>query len=230
MEKQGEIYKAMAAITASIGAVGKNGVCSMGPGRGFKYRSVDDVCLAVHPLLEEHGVFITPLVEDVKQEFVNTGKGGQASLVTLRVRYSFYCADGSHVDSVVCGEGLDLSGKAIGKAMSYAYKYCLLQTFCIPVANVDDQDKTTLEIKREERPAYRQVAARGGALRGLYPAWQEMFNLLRRKHNSDVKKMLADLSGFLGVEIRSVHEVNEEQAREFILAQKARVGEECVPF
>ena len=53
------IYQAMAEVMKDIDAVGKN---QKNQQQGFKFRGIDDVYNAVHPILAKHGVFTVPTV------------------------------------------------------------------------------------------------------------------------------------------------------------------------
>lgn len=67
-----------------------------------------------------------------------------------KMKYRFFAVDGSYVDAVVVGEGMDSGDKATNKAMSVAFKYACFQTFCIPTENlIDDPDADTPELNRK---------------------------------------------------------------------------------
>jgi hypothetical protein len=51
--------------------------------------------------------------------------------------------DGSTHSIQAVGEAIDASDKATAKAMSAAYKTAMLQTFCVPVAGLDDADASS---------------------------------------------------------------------------------------
>ena len=51
------IYQAMAEILAEIPSIGKD---NKNKEQGFKYRGIDDVYNALHPLLAKHKVFMPP--------------------------------------------------------------------------------------------------------------------------------------------------------------------------
>lgn len=52
-------------------------------------------------------------------------------------------ADGSYVDAVTIGEGMDSGDKATNKAMAVAFKYACFQVFCIPTVEMNDPDGDT---------------------------------------------------------------------------------------
>ena len=132
-----KIYAAIAGVIADCGAVGKDKVNKQ---QGFKYRSVDDVFNALHPALAKNKVVIVPNVVERKCEEVGKTKTGATILkVVCKVKYDIYAEDGSHISSIIYGEGMDMGDKATNKAMAIAYKYLCFQIFCIPTEEMSDE-------------------------------------------------------------------------------------------
>lgn len=134
----GLIYEAIPKVIADVGAVGKDKVNQQ---QGFKYRSVDDVFNALNPALAKNGVFIVPLI--LQRECVEAGKtsrGASIVKVMLKVKFTFYASDGSHIETIIYGEAMDMGDKGTNKAMSIAYKYACFQVFCIPTEEMQDPD------------------------------------------------------------------------------------------
>ena len=73
------------------------------------------------------------------------GLSGNLIYSVLKVKYTFYAEDGSHVSAVVQSEGMDSADKSSNKAMSAACKYALFQVFNIPTKELIDPDATTPE-------------------------------------------------------------------------------------
>lgn len=138
-----KIYAAIAGVIADCGYVGKDKVNKQ---QGFKYRSVDDVFNALHPALAKNKVVIVPTVVDRKCEEVGRTKNGTSILkVVCKVKYDIFAEDGSHITSIIYGEGMDMGDKATNKAMAIAYKYLCFQVFCIPTEEMIDPDAESLE-------------------------------------------------------------------------------------
>ena len=131
------IYQSIVNVSAGIGAIGKDQKADMGTYR-YQFRGIDDVMDALHPVLIECGVTITPQVVDVLT--ISDG-------VLLTIDYLIANVYGDEVTATFVGEGRDKGDKAAQKAQSNAYKYMAFQTFCIPVA-VDDSDSN-----QYQRPA-----------------------------------------------------------------------------
>lgn len=140
------IYRAIAGVIADVGAVGKDKVNKQ---QGFKFRSVDDVYNALHPALAKNRVFIVPEILEQTREMHQTKSGTQMVLVICKIRFTFYAEDGSYIQSVIIGEGLDTGDKATNKAMAIAYKYACFQVFCIPTEEMVDPDSESLESRND---------------------------------------------------------------------------------
>ena len=132
------IYDAICGVMEDIGAVGKNDVNRQ---QGFKYRSIDAVMNALSPAMIKHKVFCVPELLEQSREERQTSKGAQLIYSICRMRYRFYTTDGSYVDAITVGEGMDSGDKATNKAMAIAFKYACFQTFCIPyVSSCEERD------------------------------------------------------------------------------------------
>jgi len=136
-----KVYAAIAAVQAELskGGIGKN---KRNEQQGFMFRGIDDVHNALAPVFAKHGLLMLPRV--ISREYCERGttsKGTPIRGVTLEVEYDLICAeDGScHVVRLV-GEGMDMADKATNKALSIAYKYAAIQSFCIPVIGLEDPD------------------------------------------------------------------------------------------
>ena len=128
------IYAAMAAILKDMPAVGKD---SKNEHFGYKFRGIDAVANAAHSLLAKHGVVCAPVcLEHTVEDFEKSSKRWVHAV--LKMRYTFYAADGSSIEAVTIGEAEAQDDKASNKAMSTAYKYALTQIFCM--AYMDEQD------------------------------------------------------------------------------------------
>lgn len=142
MSEAPKIYTAIADILAESGAIGKD---SKNQTQGFMYRGIDAVMNVFHPLLAKHRVFAVPVVMETEREERQTARGGNLIYTLMKVKYIFYADDGSSIEAVVHGEGMDSADKSANKAMSVAYKYALFQLFCIPTEEMKDPDADSPE-------------------------------------------------------------------------------------
>jgi len=149
------IYHSINKVQAELARIGiqKNNVNAH---QKFKFRGIDDVYNAIAPLLHKYNLCILPTVieREVTERTVKAGYALFYSCVT--VRYDLVCSlDGTSHSITVVGEAMDSGDKATNKAMSAAYKYACLQTFCIPTESesLDSDAETHDKIKPEAVPA-----------------------------------------------------------------------------
>lgn len=142
-----KVYGAIAAIAGELAITGiqkdrKN------EQQGYKFRGIDEIYNHLAPLLSTHGLCILPQVENREVVERTNSKGNALFYVTVRVRFAFVSKeDGSTHEVVTYGEAMDSGDKATNKAMSAAYKYACLQTFCIPTEGDNDADGSTHEVQ-----------------------------------------------------------------------------------
>lgn len=149
-EQPAAVFAAFLAVQADLEAIGKNKRVTEGPAR-FNFRGVDDVMNALHAPMAKHGLICVPQVQERVPETRMTSKGGTMNVLHLRVRFTFYAADGSSFYCETWGEGQDSGDKATGKAHSMAYKSALLQAFHIPTDDVPDADYDSTPAAPPER-------------------------------------------------------------------------------
>jgi len=140
IEKPGLVYQAISAIMSEIPSIGKG---RKNEAQHYSFRGIDDIYLAVNPILTKHRVFMRSEVVSIKREERPSKSGGIMAFVMVSVRYYFVASDGSSVSTEVVGEGMDSGDKASAKAMSIAQKYAILQMFCIPTSepkDIEDDD------------------------------------------------------------------------------------------
>lgn len=137
-----QIYAALSAVKDELGAVSK-GNTMKGGSFSYKYRSIDDVLNALHPILVKHGV-VGPV-----PKLVTHNRDGKKTLVHFE--YTFFAADGSFVAGGTAGEGDDPGDKGTNKASTSALKTFLTQTLAIPF-DTDDPDHYPSSPATADRP------------------------------------------------------------------------------
>ncbi len=196
-----EIYQAIIGVMSDIGVIGKE---KKNAQQGFKYRGVDDAMNALQPVMVQHGLFVVPEIIDQKREERQTNRGGNLIYSVCTVRYTFYAKDGSNVQCVVIGEGMDSGDKATNKAMSIAFKYACFQVFCIPTEEMKDPDAEVHEVtpksKHTENPAVEAVRAKANEVKKLLvkisgdkTIAQQVWNEQYKQDAGDIVKMNAAL-------------------------------------
>lgn len=135
-----EIYGLMASVLAEVECIAKT---RRNEQQNYKFRGIDEVYDAIHPVFAKHKVFSVPRVLSSESFERETKSGGILRFVEMRVAYDFFAPDGSSVTAEAVGEAMDSGDKASNKAMSAAHKYAILQTFCIPTGDTPDADAIT---------------------------------------------------------------------------------------
>lgn len=129
------------------------------------YKGISDekVKQALRKSMITHGLICVPVAieTDTKQErwtepdpYSKTGgtKTKQQVFSDIKFTFRLYHISGAYIEGQSTGHGVDSQDKAAGKAMTYAMKYFLLNTFMIPTG--DDTDKThsnDIEIPKTEK-------------------------------------------------------------------------------
>lgn len=150
-ELAGAIYSLIPKVMAEIGSIGKD---RKNEQQGYKFRGIEDFYNAAHPAFVNHGIFCVPQVlEHESQDRLKTDGSGKISVrVVAKVSHKFFAHDGSFVDVITVGEGIDQSDKATNKAMSAAMKYALIELFMVPTKDVEDSDRSGEELGHKTRP------------------------------------------------------------------------------
>ena len=144
-----DIYSKIGLVMGDLPAIGKS---QKNTQQGWMFRGIDMIMNYVEPLFVKHGVFMVPQVMESVREERQTKNSGNMIYTKLRVKYTFYAtSDGSCIEAIVDGEGMDTGDKSTNKAMAVAMKYALFQVLCIPTEEMAipermvDPDETTPE-------------------------------------------------------------------------------------
>lgn len=141
-----KIYSLIPKIMADVGAIGKN---KKNEHQNYKFRGIEDMYNGVQPALIKFGVFCVPqVIESQVFEMETVNKAGETKFsfrVLLKISHRFYAEDGSYIEVITQGEGIDTSDKASNKAMSAAMKYAFIELLSIPTADIADSDKESPE-------------------------------------------------------------------------------------
>lgn len=147
-----KVYESIALVS---GDVAKEGISKdrRNQQQGYSFRGIDDVYNALSPLLAKYKLCILPRI--ISREMVERkgSKGNALFYVTVQAEFDFVSAeDGSKHTVSTFGEAMDSADKATNKAMSAAYKYAAMQTFCIPTEGDNDADAVSHEVQPSENP------------------------------------------------------------------------------
>ena len=151
------VYQAIATVMAKLAkeGIGKD---RKNEQQGYKFRGIDDVYNALAPILAENSLCILPRVLSREVTERQTRSGSPLFYVNVLVDFHFVSAvDGTSHVVAMPGEAMDSADKATNKAMSAAYKYACLQTFCIPTEGDNDADSTTHQVAPATQNVVRQA-------------------------------------------------------------------------
>lgn len=145
--EQSKVYGAICAVIAEMSKEGI-GKGSRNQQQGYNFRGIDDVYNNLAPMLAKHNLCILPRVLGHEVTERQTAKGNPIFYTVVKMEFDFVSAeDGSkHTVGPMVGEAMDTADKSSNKAMSAAYKYVCLQSFCIPTQGDNDADATTHEV------------------------------------------------------------------------------------
>jgi hypothetical protein len=147
------VYRAIAAVMEDVG---HDGIAKdrKNQQQGYNFRGIDDVYNALAPILARHHLIIVPRVLSREKTERETAKGGALFYVVVHVEFDIICStDGTRITAATYGEAMDSADKATNKAMSAAYKYMAMQTFCIPTEGDNDADASHHELRSNAAPS-----------------------------------------------------------------------------
>ena len=153
-----KVYKAIANVMLDLS---KEGVSKdkKNVQQNYAFRGIDDMYNALAPLLAKHGLVILPQVIGREVTEKQSKSGAILFYTVVCVEFMLVCAeDGSSHKVITYGEAMDSGDKSTNKAMSSAYKYAVMQSFCIPTEGDNDADATTTTVTNEIKMPATKVA------------------------------------------------------------------------
>lgn len=155
----GNVIEALRRVMRDLPAIGKEGRASQAQG-GYAYRGIEDITKVAQSLLARHGVVFVPRVVRTTIEQITVQNKPWTDTI-LDVEYDVY-GPGGIEDKITVGPligiGRDNSDKGANKAETQAYKYALVQVFCI-ADQTSDADGTTHEADAYEAGQPRRTPA-----------------------------------------------------------------------
>ena len=140
------VYQAISAVQKDLSTQGISKDRKNMQGSGYAFRGIDDVYNALSPALARHGLCILPRVLNRESIERQSKAGGALFYITVEVEFDLVAEDGSKHTIKTFGEAMDSGDKATNKAMSAAYKYACMQSFCIPTEGDNDADAQTHQV------------------------------------------------------------------------------------
>ncbi|MUN54747.1 hypothetical protein GMA10_05910 [Kocuria koreensis] len=174
-----KIHEALADVMEDVRAVRKG---DQNTHQRFMFRGVDAVVNAVGPKLRKHGVIVMPEVLEKSVDVAQTKNGAINYITKVTVKYTFTGPAGDQLSAVVPGEAMDMQDKGTAKAMSVAFRTCLLQALCLPTDDTDpdaENHEESVHPEDEIRSRIEQATAQGPDAvqslgtwaKGRWPEW-----------------------------------------------------------
>jgi hypothetical protein len=176
------VFERMVDVMRDVGAIGKNQTNDF---HRYQFRGIDDVMNGLHGPMVRHGVFVLPEVLESSTEWTSDQKGKPQRVVSLRVAFHFYGNSGDSVTATAMGEAFTNDDKAANQAMSAAFKYAMLQSFCIPTQDMGDADRSSPEVGSIRDPNL-VTDEQWGQLRALGGKAKEMFGAEWDRHREQI--------------------------------------------
>ena len=152
-----KIFAALGAVMAEVGAIEK---LKKNTDQNYKFRGIDDVFNALHPLFAKARIVLACEFLGQEERDKQTRNGGSMILRLARFNIRLISTeDGSELLIPAIGESADIGDKAIHKAQSMAIKYTLLALFAIPTIDEDGDEQKPEWGDRDQKPAAQQQKA-----------------------------------------------------------------------
>ena len=133
MTEKKNIYQRLHSVMKEVKGVNKGSLKVNGQ---YRFTSHDAVAKALHDPLVNNGIMLMTSVSDIKQD-------GNRTSINLVMSFINIDHPEDKVTVSFPGYGIDPQDKGVGKAISYAFKYGLLKTFCLETG--DDVEKDNID-------------------------------------------------------------------------------------
>ena len=213
--KHGSLAAALVAIMGDLPGIEK--VRHEG-GVTYKYRGIEEITVALAPILVKHGVVVAPSAEVVSVvELPHKGTKGDWTRTTLSVDYTIHQRNSEAQIYATCiGVGDDNADKGANKAMTQAFKYALLQVLlnlCTNAIKYNDKENGTILITATQNDSQYKFSVQDNGP-GIAPANQarifDLFSTLGTKDRfnnkgtgiglSTVKRLVEKMNGTISID------------------------------
>lgn len=159
------VYEKILNVMNEVGYLNKDGFVETGKGKGYKALTDEKVLTAIRPVMVKHRLIMLPVSMDHRRadEKVKDYQGNEKTNRITDVNMTFRIINvddpKDYVDVVSSGTGVDTQDKGIGKSMTYAKKYAILNSFLIPSGEDTDQISSDKYTEQLMGPAPAQAPA-----------------------------------------------------------------------
>ncbi len=217
-----KIFEALSAVMADVAPVGKGGV---NEDQHYRFRKVDDLYDALRPALAKHGVVIVPNVSERVEDAVTTQRGNLMRHVVLTVQFQAIGPEGDAITWQTISEALDTSDKATNKALTAAWKYAMLQLFCVPLEGEEESDARTVEVPAVAKEVPPRAVSDPEKLSPTQAkVLRASFAKVPSEQRSDLRRALAEKLGYAATKSDNIRSSDFETALAIITA--AQGGED----
>lgn len=163
------VYEKILAVMSAVNYLNKDGFVETGKGKGYKALTDEKVLAAVRPALVAAGLVILPVkmeqqrTDEQVKAYDGSTKTNRITDVSVTYRIINVSNPDDFVEVVSSGTGVDTQDKGIGKAMTYAKKYAILNSFLIPSGEDTDQISSDKYTEQLMGPAPAQAPAPASA-------------------------------------------------------------------
>ena len=139
------VYEKILDVMSEVGYLNKDGFVETGKGKGYKALTDEKVLTAIRPVMVKHRLIMLPVsmdhrrVDEKVKDYQGNEKTNRITDVDMTFRIINVDDPKDYVDVVSSGTGVDTQDKGIGKAMTYAKKYALLNSYMVPSGEDTDQ-------------------------------------------------------------------------------------------
>ena len=143
------VQGAIASVMSLMPAIGKDSTAPAAMG-GYKFRGIEAITTTLQPILGSVGLVIVPQAQTI---VIDHAPGQKEMWQDFLVKFDWLIIgpDGSTVTASTYGIGRDHTDKGATKAQTQAYKYLLLDLFCIADAH-DDADGADYSGSERDEP------------------------------------------------------------------------------
>ena len=159
------VYEKIQQVMGSVNYLNKDGFVETGKGKGYKALTDEKVLAAVRPALVSAGLVILPVkmeqqrTDEQVKAYDGSTKTNRITDVSVTYRIINVSNPDDFVEVVSSGTGVDTQDKGVGKAMTYAKKYAILNSFLIPSGEDTDQISSDKYTEQLMGPAPAQAPA-----------------------------------------------------------------------
>lgn len=155
------VQQAITEVMRRLPAIGKD---ERAPGSmgGYAYRGIEQMTRVIQPIMAEVGLVIVPSARLVSL-LPSPGQKEAWQDAVLEVDWTIVGPDGSTLQARTVGIGRDHTDKQSTKAQTQAFKYLLMELFCVSDADDDADGHDYSNAERDEpveRPGHLQVMDR----------------------------------------------------------------------